>query len=475
MKTLSEVIKADYKKWKDEEYVYEKINGEVHVKTFGEFISGTFKVADTLLKKGFKDQYIIIFGENSSKLMQVDLATMLYVGKSVVVSKEWKEDDLDYSIQKLNSPVIIYDKAKEGIVNNLKSKFNIQFICFDDLSFDDEFFDIEQENYDENDFEQCCKIVFSSGTTGKPKGVMLSQKNILAGYNSLIKRCSFNHTDSTYVFLPLNHTYGNIYNFIYSLIAGYKVYLSSGTTEISKELLEYNPTIFCMVPKVAEKMLEGYGDKIQYGFGKNIKYIFCGGASLSREVRQKYKDSGLNMMQAYALSETASSFAIDYPYDDDLESAGTLFEDMDIKVVDMDENGVGELICKGSSVFLGYANDEETTKRVFDEEGYFHTGDLGIIKNNKLYIKGRKKRMLLTYNGENVSPEDVEEKLEQNELIKKATVYQKNNKICASLYVDDIGKDYNSIVEEFNNSVPKYQRIEEYEVLKNNIDNRLKQ
>ncbi len=473
MKRLYETLKDDFEKWNSEEYVYEKINGEVHSYTFGNFIAGVCDIAKSLIDKGYKDQYIIIFGDNSCKLMQVDLASLVYVGKSVVVSKEWKEDDLSYAIERLEAPVLLYGREKEEIVKGLKDKYNIDFICFDDFKEEGN----NCFNYDlpHNNYEECCKIVFSSGTTGKPKGVMLSEKNILAGYNSLIRRCPFDHTDSTYVFLPLNHTYGNIYNFIYSLIAGYKVYLSSGTTEISKELLEYNPTIFCMVPKVAEKMLEGYGDNISIAFGKNIKYIFCGGAALDRSIRQKYKDAGLNMMQAYALSETASSFAIAYPYSDDLESAGTIFEDLEVKIFEPDENGVGEIIAKGDAVFLGYANDEETTKKVFDDKGYFHTGDLGCIKDNKLFIKGRKKRMLLTYNGENVSPEDVEEKLEQNEYIKKATLYQKGNKICANLYVEDFDVDYNRIIDAFNESVPKYQRIDEFEVLKNSIENRLKQ
>ena len=474
MKRLFEIIKDDYTKWKDEEYVYEKINGDVKSKTFGEFIRGTLNIAKELIKRGYKDKYIIIFGDNSSRLMQIDLATVVYVGKSVVVSKEWKEDDLLYSVNKLEAPVVIFDNNKSDVINNLKNVLDVDYISFDELNFETE---IEDEDFEieHNEYEKCCKVVFSSGTTGKPKGVMLSEKNILAGYNSLIRRCPFNHDDSTYVFLPLNHTYGNIYNFMYSLIAGYKVYLSSGTTEISKELLEYNPTIFCMVPKVAERMLEGYGDKINIAFGKNIKYIFCGGASLDREIRLKYKDAGLNMMQAYALSETASSFAIAYPYSDDLESTGTIFEDLDVKIVDKNEEGIGEVVAKGDAVFLGYANDEETTKKVFDEEGYFHTGDLGFIKENKLYIRGRKKKMLLTSNGENVSPDDVEQKLEQNDLIIKATVYQKDNKICATLYVDELNEDYNKIIETFNENVPKYQRIEEFEVLKNSIDNRLKQ
>ncbi len=474
MKRLYEVIKEDYEKWNNEEYAVEKINGEVSSKTFGDFLEGTLNVAKFLIDNGYKNQHIIIFGDNSIKLIQIDLAVLVYVGISVVVSKEWKEADLSYAINALNAPLLLYGKEKEAIVNNIRSKYNIDFICFDDFEYNKKSFE-SIIDLPVNSYEECCKIVFSSGTTGKPKGVMLSEKNILAGYNSLIRRCPFNHTDSTYLFLPLNHTYGNIYNFIYSLIAGYKVYLSSGTTEISKELLEYNPTIFCMVPKIAEKMLEGYKENINIGFGKNIKYIFCGGALLDKDIRQKYKDAGLNMMQAYALSETASSFSIAYPFDDDLESTGTIFEDIDVKVFEPDENGVGEIIAKGDAVFLGYVNDEETTKKVFDNEGYFHTGDIGFIKNNKLFIKGRKKKMLLTSNGENVSPEDLESKLEKIECIIKATVYQKDNKICANLYVDDFEQDYDKIIEEFNNNVPKYQRIDEYEVLKNSIENRLKQ
>ena len=149
-------------------------------------------------------------------------------------------------------------------------------------------------------------------------------------------------------------------------------------------------------------------------------------------------------------------------------------KDLDVKIVDPNEDGVGEIVAKGDAVFLGYINDEEATRKVFDKEGYFHTGDLGFIKNNKLYIKGRKKKMLLTYNGENVSPEDVEEKLERNEFINKAVVYQEDNKICARLFVDDLSLDYKAIIDKFYESVPKYQRIEHFEVFKNNIDNRLK-
>ena len=188
---------------------------------------------------------------------------------------------------------------------------------------------------------------------------------------------------------------------MYSLIAGYSIFLASSTSNIGKELLEVNPTIFCAVPLVFNNLLNAYGENINIAFGKNSKYLFCGGAPISSETRQKYKGAGLNLMQAYALSETASSLAIAYPYADDLESVGTIFEDMDVRIDKPDRKGIGEIIVKGDAVFPGYT-DKSLNKRVFDENGYFHTGDMGYIKDNKIFLTGRIKKMLLTSNGENV-------------------------------------------------------------------------
>ena len=161
MKRLYEVIKDDYDKWRDEEYAYEKVNGNVISKTFGDFVKGTINVAKTLLNKGYKDKYIIIFGDNSIKLMQIDLATLVYVGKSVVVSKEWKEDDLSYAISTLDAPVLLYGKEKEDIVKNIKSLYDIDYICFDDIDYD---LEITEDDFKliPNNYEDCCKIVFSS-------------------------------------------------------------------------------------------------------------------------------------------------------------------------------------------------------------------------------------------------------------------------------------------------------------------------
>ena len=469
---LKTIIKNNYNKWKNDNYIYQKdTNGNYKPITYGKFIEDSLGIAKDLIDKGYKNKKIIIISENSINLMKCDFAISFFVGLSAVVSKEWKKQDLLNGINELKADLLLYSDNYKDLVKEIEKEVNIKTINIKKIktSFTKKLFElpIKKQN-------KAAKIVFSSGTTGKSKAVKLSLKNIFAGLPSLNRRCKFTHKDSTYLFLPLNHTYASVYNFMYSLIKGYSIYLASSTTNIGKELLETNPTIFCAVPLVYNNLLQAYQEKIAYAFGKNIKYLFCGGAPISKETRKKYKDSNLNLMQAYALSETASSLAIAYPHQDDLESVGTIFEDLDVKIYNPDKDGIGEIIVKGECVFLGYT-DKSLTKRVFDSEGYFHTGDLGIIKNNKIYLKGRKKKMLLTSNGENVVAASIEDNIKnRNNLIQDVKVYIKNDKLTADIYAKE-KIDIEDIIFTYNKEVPKYERIESYNLYRDSIDTRLKQ
>ena len=468
---LKRIIKKNYQKWYNDPYIYEKENGRYEFITYGSFIEESLVIASHLIKKGYKNKNIIIISENSTKLMEFDLAITFYVGICAIVSKEWKKSDLISGISELKADLLLYSDKYEDLVKEIKKEISIKTLNMKDINdkYRKDLINMEIKNQNKP-----AKIVFSSGTTGKSKAVILSLKNIFAGLNSLSRRCQFNHDDSTYLFLPLNHTYANVYNFMYSLIIGYRVYLASSSANIGKELLETNPTIFCAVPLVYNTLLKTYQENIDKAFGKNIKYLFCGGAYLEQETRKIYKNKGLNLMQAYALSETASSLAIAYPYQDDLESSGTIFEDMEVKLADIDENGIGEIIVKGDSVFLGYT-DCSLTEKVFDKDGYFHTGDLGYIRDNKIYLKGRKKKMLLTSNGENVMAESIEERIKsKNESISDVKAYVENDKIKINIYIKS-NIDIDTIINEYNKEVPKYEKIQDYKVFKDSIDARLKQ
>lgn len=467
---LKRIINKNYKNWYNDPYIFEKHDNWVPI-TYGKFIENSLGLANTLINLGYKNKKIIIISENSTKLMELDLAISFYVGISAVVSREWKTKDILAGIKELKANLLIYSSKYKEIIDEVKTKSKIETLCIDEIK---PIFHKGQLDWKIKTQNKTAKIVFSSGTTGKSKAVKLSLKNVFAGYNSLQRRCNLNHTDSAYLFLPLNHTYAAVYNFMYSLIGGYSLYLASSTTNIAQELLETNPTVFCAVPLVFNRLLDGYKEKIPYAFGKNIKYLFCGGAPISKETRQIYKDAGLNLMQAYALSETASSLTIAYPYSDDLESVGAIFEDIDVKIYEPDNDGVGEIIVKGDNVFLGYT-DPSLTKRVFDSNGYFHTGDLGLIKDGKIYLKGRKKKMLLTSNGENVMAEEIEEGIKTlNEHIKDVKAYIKKDVINVDVYVDE-EINLKKIIDTYNKDVPKYEKVVKYNMYKDSLDTRLKQ
>ena len=469
---LKTIIKNNYQKWKNDNYIYEKDKNSIYQPiTYGKFIEDSLAIAKQLIDEGYKNKKIIIISENSINLMKFDFAISFFVGVSAVVSKEWKKLDLVNGIDELKADLIIYSDNYSDLIKEVKKAIKINSMNMSSIKIN---FNEELLNLPIKSQNRVAKVVFSSGTTGKSKAVKLSLKNIFAGLPSLNRRCSFTHEDSTYLFLPLNHTYASLYNFMYSLIRGYSIYLASSTANIAKELLETNPTIFCAVPLVFNNLLQAYQDKIIYAFGSNIKYLFCGGAPISKETRKAYKDKKLNLMQAYALSETASSLAIAYPYQDDLESVGTIFEDLDVKIFEPDKDGVGEIIVKGDCVFLGYT-DKSLTKRVFDENGYFHTGDLGVIKDNKIYLKGRKKKMLLTSNGENIIASSIEDNIKnRNNSIQDVKAYIKNDKLAVDVYVkEDI--DIELIISTYNSEVPKYERIDSYNLYLDSIDTRLKQ
>ena len=459
---INNIIKEAYNKWENKEYIFEKINNEYKSITYGDFIKRSTDLAKKLISYGLKDKKIIIYGKNSTDYMISDLAVLAYVGISVNINFQTTENELKEIIKTMEIDAILYDNDKKETIDLIKDEYkNIKFICMQDkINYSDNCsFDFEDK-----DINKCSKIVFSSGTTSNSKGIMLSLKNIFAGWESLKRRAPLKEDDVIYLFLPLHHTYGNIYNFLYSLLSGLSIYLCSGIENILQELQEVNPTVFCAVPLIYKKVYFENKDNLQTAFGKNIKYLFCGGAQFDTEIRKYYKQIGLPMMEAYALTETASSFSIEYPNNDDYESAGTIFEDIDVKIINKDESGIGDIVVKGDNIFLGYANNEKLTLSVFTDDGYFITGDYGYIKDNKLYIRGRRDTVLIGDNGENIYPKEIENKLKSlcNNIIRVKS-FLKDNKLVCNIYLgEDSNVNVNDIIEEYNRQVVKKDKIYQF-------------
>ncbi len=466
---INSILEYDYKNRKDKKYIFEKTDGVFQGRTFGQLISDVHSLARLLLKKLPAGSAVGIIGKNSYALMVADLAVTGYTGVSVMLAKEMSEDVILSMLERTNAKAIIYDddlsKTAERL-NKRRPMFCLSMSCLYSLSPPPALFDLPVK-----DEAECCKIVFSSGTTGPSKGIKLTQKVIFAGYHELIKRVPLGENDTDYLFLPLHHTYAGVYNFYYSLVGGYSIYLSSSPSKIAEELREVNPTIFCAVPLVYKRLLNVFGDRITSAFGTNIKYLFTGGAPCPDEIRAAL--SSFPLIRSYGLSETAASFAISYLGDDDA-SCGTVFDSIDAKVFRPDENGIGEIICKGDTVFPGYL-DPELTAAAFDENGYFHTGDLGMIKDGKLYIKGRKKKILVGDNGKNIDVETLCALLRSlSGNTTEVRLYLNNNRLNADLYVKNTEEDISEAVERFNGQVMRHEQIDSFRVISDAAASRLK-
>lgn len=480
---FEEILKSNWEKWNYKEHIYEKINGEYKGMTYGDFVMQTRSLANYLISRGLKHKSIMIYGNNSSKYMMADLAVLHYVGVSVCVSKEWKETDLKQAIDILDISCVLYGDEKKDIIGEVAKECSKPIYMSLDEAIEASK-ECSYEDIEQTDYESCCKIIFSSGTTSNPKAVMLSKRNLFAGVDSMYRRCPFNENDVDYLCLPLSHTYAGIYNFLYSMVFGFSIYLCSDNSVMAQEILEVNPTLFCGVPLIYKRFYEGYGANIAKAFGSRIKYLFCGGAFMDEDIRRAYKESGLNMMEAYALSETASTFSIQYPYDPDVKTVGTVAEDIDVKIINADEQGIGEIVVKGDNVFLGYVGNKELTESVFTSDGYFKTGDLGYLKEDeknggqKLYIVGRIKKILIGGNGENIEPEHIEKMIcEKDSNINKAQLYIQDGRLCCHIYVKVFHseKDWDAFFEEVNSFVASYERIKQYDIILDSDEKRWKQ
>ncbi|MGN0634639.1 MAG: AMP-binding protein [Acutalibacteraceae bacterium] len=463
MTDFQALLRAAHRKWHDREFIFEKKDGEYSPITYGAFLEQAASLAAKLLELGLAGKRIVLFGKNSTRLMLADLAVLAFVGTSVNVSFATSAQELAEMLELIRVSAVLYDPMMQSVIDEAAKQCpKVQFFSFQEIlpaasaaSLSD---------FPKRDPDTCCKIVFSSGTTANPKAVMLSMRNILAGWEPLYRRAPFCETDVIYLFLPLHHTYANICNFLYCFFSGAQLYLCSSIETMTQELLQVEPTMFCAVPLIFRRLYEQYGERISEAFGRRIRYLFCGGSRFDPQLRRFYKEHGLPMAEAYAMTETASSFSVEYPNRDDFESMGTVYENLNVRILHPDAQGVGDIVAKGEAVFLGYAENPALTAKAFTEDGYFITGDCGYIRNGKLYLTGRKKRVLIGEDGENIFPEDIENKLRSlcPQLV-SVRVFSKNGRLeCTLTFAENSAPDPDALLAAYNAYAAKKNRIQAY-------------
>jgi len=320
-------------------------------------------------------------------------------------------------------------------------------------------------------------ILYTSGTTGHSKGVMLTHGNIVYDAYATIVLVNIKEGDRMLSILPLYHTYEATLGLVTPLMVGASVYyLDKPPTPavLLPALKKIQPTIMLSVPLVIEKIYHGKilheinkkgivrslykvsfvrkkinqaaGKKLYETFGGKLKMFCIGGAALSKDVEIFLWEAKFPYSVGYGLTETSPLVTGTPPETTRLSSAGITLVGMQVKILSPDfETGEGEVLIKGPNVMKGYYKDEEKTKAVFTDDGWFRSGDLGLIKDGYLYLKGRSKNVIIGTNGKNIYPEEIESLINENEYVLESLVVEKDKKLIAKVHFnnDILDEKYN--------------------------------
>lgn len=473
MKSIDGYLRDGVGKWKDKPYIWKREHGEFRSVTYGQTVEAVWQLAAAI--RGMGAQGVgILYGENSFEWMAADLCLMGYTGVSVPIDKEWTVFDIRNCLNSLEVSLFFYSKSKAEVVDSLRHEFpEIQFFCLEEDWKRLQSLGKEYSSGDPGavtDMEKTVKILFTSGTTAFPKAIPLSQKNLFANWETLFKRTPMTEADSSYIFLPLNHVYSGVANFLYSIISGMELYLCTDLKCLVPDLLEIRPTVVCTVPVILERiagLMEEGNENVRgavLSMLRHIRFLYCGGSPVGLERKKRFRDLGIRVLEAYGTTETSSVIALERPGDPNLSANGIVFENLSVKIDSPDPEGVGEICVRGDSRTAGYLNVEDNSL-YFDRGGYFHTGDLGALdQEGYLYVKGRKRRVLDNGNGKNVYADEVEALILSEPSVIKASVYLAEGKITASILTGSKGmeseKETAGLLTRVNEKLPRYKKIE---------------
>ncbi|MEA4988078.1 MAG: AMP-binding protein [Anaerovorax sp.] len=413
-----------------------------------------------LLSMGLSGKRIGVIGENSYQWAITYLATVSGVGVVVPLDKELPENELLHLVQEAEIECIFYDKKYEEMFRRMKQSGQTKLLFLINMKGSE----IAEDTFSQKslleigynllqtgnrtfldaeiDAEVMSILLFTSGTTGLSKGVMLSHRNIAADLMSMVTLVRIGKEDVFFSVLPIHHTYECTCGFLCPLFCGAAIAYCEGLKYIVKNLAEAKPTVFLCVPLILENLyskiwksakkkgvdknlkkilkINHFTKKIKLNlaplllksvtsvFGGRLRLLISGGAPVDPAIIEGIQDFGINCLQGYGLTECGPIAALNPDIKPNSSSAGCMPPGMECKIVDVDDTGIGEICIRGENVMMGYYNNPEASAEVL-KEGWFHTGDLGYMdQEGFLHITGRKKNVIITKNGKNVFPEELE-------------------------------------------------------------------
>ena len=492
LETIRDIINNSNNKYKDAIAIQEKKNKKIVSYTYKQLRNDVYALGTKLIDMGLKDKHIAIVGENSYNWIVSYLAIITGVGVAVPLDKELGSQQINKLLEKGDASAVLFSKGFLGSIDEIIENSKLEFAaCLNDT---DKYIDVQtlinegkqlinegSTVYEDStiNINELNVIMFTSGTTGFNKGVMISQNNLLVNIEQSCKAFGIYH--NTVAVLPFHHIYENVCGMMAPITVGMNLFINDSLKYLSKNLKLAKPELEIMVPLFLETMeksiraqlkrmnLEKIFEnsikfsnfllklgidlrsllfrKVHANFGGKLKAIICGGAALKPELITFFGDIGINIHNGYGITECTPLISVNLNKKGDHFSVGKIFSSCEVKIDDKNEEGIGEILVKGPNVMLGYYKDDESNEKSFINE-WFRTGDYGSIDaDENLTISGRKKNLIILSNGKNVHPEELEGYIyEMMPYVKESLVYIDKNKkgsevISTYVYLD---KDFSS-------------------------------
>ena len=542
--TVKEIFINSSKEYADRTFLLEKFNpkGDWTEITYNQFKNEVIGLGTALTRKlNLKDTRIVIIGENTHHWYVSYMTMLCGAGIAVPVDKELPENEIENVIKRAKASAVIFSTKKADVIKKVSEnlpdvKYFIQmnsdqeidgrFVGLDYLieegkalvnGGDNSFMSIE---IDPDEFKV---LIFTSGTTSNAKGVMLCNRNLAQNVNAATAYVKLTPDDRLMSILPLHHTYESSIGFLLPFGIGASISVCQGLKHIVSDLQETKPTALLTVPLLVESLyrkinanikkskkdglvnsmihvtnaLKVVGvdikrkvfNEIYENLGGRLRIIVSAAAPIDAKIGKWVEDIGILFLQGYGLTETAPIAALTPDFEPKVGSAGKAVVGAKLRIDHPNENGEGEVLICSKTLMLGYYEDEEATKEaIFEENGerWFHSGDIGYMDNEGfLYITGRSKNVIVTQNGKNIYPEEIELMLSKHPEIKECMVYGKevegekeliitakvipNYEVIEENYGKDLSEEeiYKIIwdkVKEVNKELTSYKAIKKLEI-----------
>ena len=485
--SIKEIFEHSIKTYANKEFILEKFDPkgryeEISYEQFGKDVIGFGTALNRVLKLENRPRIMIL--SETTYDWYVSYVTLL-CGDAIAIptDKELPENELENVVKRSKADAIIYSEKKADSVKKIMEKFpqvkyfikmysedglqnktvGMQYLINEGTKFvnsgDDYFAKVET---DPDEFKV---LLFTSGTTSNAKGVMLTSRNLAENINAATAYAKVYPEDRFFSVLPLHHTYESTIGFLLPMAWGSSIAVCQGLKHIVPNMLESKPSVLISVPLLIENLYKKINASIKKAgkdglvgsmlhitnalkmvgvdvkrkvfsdiyenLGGNLRFIVSAAAPIDAKIGKWVEDIGITFLQGYGLTETAPIAALTPEYQPKVGSAGKAIPKGEIRIEDPNEDGEGEVLIKTPTLMIGYYEDEKATNEVIeviDGERWFHSGDIAYLdKDGFLYITGRSKNVIVTQNGKNIYPEEIELLLAQVPEIKECMVYGKQD------------------------------------------------